>query len=346
MASCSHHWRILSFWPCFFLISLDQIRVQDGLLQRFLKRQAGQRWATRQGEMLQYWIHGNNQDYLLLLSEMEHAAECRAMVAAQHHHRPTQRRTTSSSRRTRRRDAEEDDNDDNVIAAHEFLEPALDFYESFANEASDLWDMVAAPFYKESNEDIQDFMLDIDDDEDDAAGERPEQDDRAKHVALMVQDELAAFEKDQHDSELRAERYKRMLGVHDDDEEEADEEEDSDDDNGVPEPEDDVKNGGYFVASSSEEEDEWEQQIDSKRKAKHRSLSPQKHRPSRRVSLSRSLAKKKRAENETSSSEEDQFAEHSTAPLDDDAEEEPSPVVPASSMRKRLVIQDDDDESD
>ena len=211
--------------------------------------------------MLRYWIHGNNQDYLLLLSEMEHAADCRAMVAAPHHHRPSQRRTTSSSsRRTRRRDAEEDDNadnDDNVVAAHEFLAPALEFYESFANEASDLWDMVAAPFYKESNEDIQDFMLDIDDDdEDEAAGERPEQDDRAKHVALMVQDELAAFEKDQHDSELRAERYKRMLGVHDDDdEEEADEEEDSDDDNDVPEPEDDVKNGGYLVASSSDEED-------------------------------------------------------------------------------------------
>ena len=288
---------------------------------------------------MRYWFHGNNQDFLLLHSEMGQAATCREIVASAAS-RPQQRIHTR-----RPRDGDNELDQDALAAAQEFLEPAREFFDSFADEASDIWNMVAAPFYKETKEDIDEFVVheeDEDDDDIDEERHHAEKEERAAHVALMVHDEMAAFERDQHDSELRAQRYERMLGAQGSEEgEESDYDEAVD---GEETEEDDVKNGGYFDPPSSSEDDDWEKQHANKRTTK---LSPQKRRPSRTVSLShgRSPAKKKRVEDESSSSS-DEFELAASPGENKDDDNEPSPAIPTSSMRKRRVIHDDDDDFD
>ena len=247
-----------------------KIRESDGLLQRYLNNEScSGRFKPRQGDMLSYWIHGNNYNFLLLASQIPHAALCRELVET----------------------ADSQSDPEDVEAAQEFLEPATDFFESFADEASDIWDVVASPFRKESKEDIQEFLVAENDDD-----EEEEVDERAAHRALLVQDELAAFRKSQSADQQRAERFESMMTQEDEEEEDEQSGEEDGEEEQAEGSEEDVKNGGYFEASSSSEEDDWEKKIKNKRIARRsKSLSPAK-RTSRRVTLSHAgpTAKKKK----------------------------------------------------
>jgi hypothetical protein len=288
-----------------------QIRAQDGLLQRFLNKCYG---TTRQGAMLKYWFHGNNHSFLLLLSLISHASLCRDIVKGV----------------VRQSDKEA------VEMAEEFLQPAVDFFESFAGEALGIWDLVASPFSKASKEEIRDFLAD---------DEVEEIDTLASHRALQMQAELEEFQNEQDDDRQLAEYYERLEKENDElasDEGEEDavgdggeedaasrDEDDDQADDASKGSEDDVANGGYFEESSEEEEDDWQKEIMSKRVAKRKSQSPRK-RSSRGVSLSDTKpSPKRRAALDASSSK---------------STDEDVIVPPASVVRKRLVIQDSEDE--
>lgn len=222
-----------------------------------------------------------------------------------------------------------------VDMADEYLAPVMDFYDSFAGEAADIWDIVAAPFTKASREEIRDFVADDVDEEEEPY---PLSSHRALHRETeleMLQDELDA------DHWLAA-HYVRMEkrgrgDSNDDEENEVDAS--NDDEEKVLTAEDnyggsesDVANGGVFAESfdEEEEEDEWQKSILSKRVAKRKSRTPRK-RSGRRVSMSETkMSPKKRATRDTQSSDDEvEFLE----------------TVPATVIRKpRLAIQDSDDE--
>jgi len=251
---------------------------------------------------MSYWFHaGNNQNFLLLLSQMAHAELCCEIV-----------------------DTADNQSDlKNVATAQEFLEPATDFFDSFAGEAADIWDLVSSPFRKETKEDIQGFLAN--DDEEEEEDDAPE----FSHRAFNVRSEMASFQKSQDEDQKRVERF-QYLAEREGEEVAIDSGEDDEDDE--DESEEDVKNGGRFEELSSEE-DEWEKEIETKRLAKRKSLSPQKRpSPARRVTMSYARTASKKQKDAFEGTDEESSGD----------EEEKSPVAPASSMQKRLVIQDDD----
>jgi hypothetical protein len=267
-----------------------KIRATDGLLQRYLKKTSG-RYTTRQGEMLSYWYHGNNELYLLLASLIGHAGRCRQMVLG----------------------TRNDENDSELDEEHEkFLQAGYNFFDSFAIDATDIWEMVTSPFRQASKEELKD-MIDDNIDEDELG------DDRVSHQALAMQSILEDFERDQSIDAERAARYQRL--------EESRREEDNSDEY---EDDDNEHIDGGSVEEPSEEEDEWQQKILSKRTAKPRSSTSRRRSAVRRVTAS---AQSLRDPKPSGSDD-----------RDDDHEDDKLPVAPSSSVRKRLVIDDSDDD--
>ncbi|KAL3761312.1 hypothetical protein ACHAWU_010225 [Discostella pseudostelligera] len=87
-----------------------QIRASDGLLQSWLKRNLGK--STVQGDMMRYWSNGENQSFVLLLSQIE----------------------------KRRYEGEISD------------EYGIDFCQSFPNRARRVWREVSAPYSKDQHD--------------------------------------------------------------------------------------------------------------------------------------------------------------------------------------------------
>ncbi|KAL7435462.1 hypothetical protein ACHAXH_006535 [Discostella pseudostelligera] len=87
-----------------------QIRASDGLLQSWLKRNLGK--STVQGDMMRYWSQGENQSFVLLLSQIE----------------------------KRRYEGEISD------------EYGIDFCQSFPNRARRVWRVVSAPYSKDQHD--------------------------------------------------------------------------------------------------------------------------------------------------------------------------------------------------
>ena len=258
--------------------------------------------------MLQYWIYGNNSDFVLLLSLISHANLCREIV--------------------KQADASSDDDPDAVENAEEYLHPSNTFFQSFSNDARSIWKVVTSPFLKVSKEEIRDFIADddYDDDYDSVEVEEP----ILSHHALHMQTELEELERERHVDEELAARYekevKRLRNKYDDstDQSEVDNESygDSDDDD-----------RHVSGSESDNNHDDWQRSILEKRVTKIKSSTPQKRAAGRRVSMSsmKVSAKKRLNDIPTESS--------------DDGE---SPLVTASSsvVRKRLAIQDSDDDDD
>jgi hypothetical protein len=288
----------------------EQIRAQDGLLQRFLNRNSGKLAPTRQGEMLQYWFYGNNSDFILLLSLISHASLCTDILKE------------SGS-------ASDDDNDDPACLenAEEYLLPSSTFYDSFSKKARSIWNIVAAPFLKVSKEEIRDFIADDDFDEDSFCDGEVETDEPIlSHRALHMQAELDDFRRERDADKRLAARYELAVkkSRHDD--------ESIDQSDNYREDEDDEHSNEYdkkvIELESDSEDDEWQKSILVKRVAKAKSSTPRKL-SSRRVSMSSmKVSPKKRPKAVQSDSESE------------------SPLLKSSYAvgRKRLSIQDSDDD--
>ena len=174
-------------WQCYpkLLTNRKQIRGQDGLLQRYLKKSKG-KWTTRQGEMMRYWSFGHNTNFLLLLSLVSHAELCRNLLA----------------------DQRVADENDEVKKAAMFLQPATEFFDGFEQEAELIWSLVASPFTKATKQEIRDFVADDDDEEEVVEGE--EEPNPMSHSALRMAEELAEFDRAKSVDERRVARYEVM----------------------------------------------------------------------------------------------------------------------------------------
>ncbi len=290
---------------------MKQIRAQDGLLQRYLNKNSGQHAPTRQGEMLQYWIYGNNCDFVLLLSLMAHANLCREI--------------------TKDSDALSDDDPAAVENAEQYLLPCDEFFESFAKDARSIWNVVTSPFRKITKEEINDFIADDEYDEQEDSDVAEAEEPFLSHQALHMQAELEELERERYQDERLAERYEnevKRLRQKDDDsldqsvvDDERDVASDDDDDPQVSAAE-----------SDSMHDDEWQTSILEKRVTRIKALTPQKRAGRRRVSMSSmKVASPKKRWN---------------AIRTDDKDDAESPLVTASSsaVRKRVAIQDSDEE--
>ena len=287
----------------------EQIRAQDGLLQRYLNKNSGRHAPTRQGEMLQYWIYGNNSDFVLLLSLMAHANLCREIVKDS--------------------DALSDDDPDAVENAEQYLLASDEFFESFAKDAQSIWNVVTSPFRKISKEEINDFIADDEYDEQEDSDIEQAEEPFLSHQALHMQAELEELERERYKDERLAERYEnevKRLRQKDDDSSDQ-----SIDDGESDIASDDDEDPHVSVADSdSPHDDEWQTSILEKRVTRIKALTPQKRAGHRRVSMSSmKVASPKKRWNAT-----------------DDKDDAESPLVIASSsaVRKRLAIQDSDDE--
>ena len=102
------------------------------MLQRYL---SGKR--TNSGAMQQYWYWGHNYDYVYLLDLLPRAGKYRRILAE---HEDEGSRSS----------------DEKVERAHEYVEPAVDFFDSLSPIADKLWNLAVDPFRKE--DDMDDFF--------------------------------------------------------------------------------------------------------------------------------------------------------------------------------------------
>lgn len=259
-----------------------QVRTTDGLLQRFLKTRYRH---VDQGAMQSYWFSGNNFDFVYLCSLVDEAAVYRDIVARAQH--------------------EDDIRDGDRAEAESFLERCSTFFGSFEKLANRLWDLISDPFRQTTGKELKDFLAD-----DNAEDEG--NDSNFAHHQLDLQLERSNREDVFTEEERqRIARYKREEGG---EQNELDDLKDSDDES----EEENVEIENSYTSSS--EEDEWDQAINSKRKAKFRKQNS----PRRRRSRTRSGA-----------------TAHEILPAEDEGIESPS-ASPGS--RRRLVIMDEDEE--
>jgi hypothetical protein len=157
----------------------------------------------------------------------------------------------------------QDQNEAKVVReAREYLQPAQDYFDSFARLASKIWEVIVEPYRKLSEKDLGDFYFEGDVEEEDG-------DALATHRALDTQAVRQSIDSEQQMLEHLKTRLGRKGEACSESEEESDSvdlEDDLDFKDEVVNPYDDVKNQGYFEESSLEEEDEWEKQIMSKKR--------------------------------------------------------------------------------
>ena len=257
--------------------------------------------------MLQYWIYGNNSDFVLLLSLISHANLCREII--------------------NQSDAASDDDPAAVENAEEYLLPANTFFESFSKDARSIWNVVTSPFLKVSKEEIRDFLADDEYDDESLDHDAVEAEEPIlSHQALHMQAELEELERERHvDEELAARYEKEVMRLRRNSDDSPDQFEVDDESYGASDGSDRHVSG----SESDDNHDDWQKSILEKRVTKVKSATPQK-RAGRRVSMSSMKVSPKKRLN---------------AIQTDDSENE-SPLVTASSsaVRKRLAIQDSDDE--
>jgi hypothetical protein len=263
---------------------MAQIRDGDGLLQRFVEKTF--KGKTYQGDMQRYWNAGNSSSFVFLLNVM-------------HRHASIKSKLQESSQ----------DDDEIPDSDKERISNAQEFFDSFENRARKTWKVLSAPFLKMTKEDLKDFVVEGDVEED----ERP-------HFAFAFQQEQASEE--QLVEELRKKRRQRgeESGSDDDDEDQEEEESDSESSDNEPPP-------GYY--SEEEEEDEWV-------KARRPSLSGNKRRPPSDDGTPKTAKRLQKGGSGTKGN-----------PVTIETPKNPPSVAskPASSVR-RLVIEDSSSDSD
>ena len=254
---------------------------------------------------MQYWIYGNNSDFVLLLSLTSHANLCREII----------KQSVTSS---------DDDDLAAVENAEQYLLPSNAFFESFSNDARSIWKLLTAPFLKVSKEELRDFIADdeYDDDGIDYETEEP----ILSHQAIHMQAELEELERERHADEELAARYenevKRLRHEHDDSPDQSEIDDGTDVDSNEYDPH-------MSGSESNHDHDDWQQSMLEKSVTKIKSSTPQK-RAGRRISISSTKVSPKKRLN--------------TIQTDDSENESPLITASSSAVRKRLAIQDSDDE--
>lgn len=289
--------------------------------------------------MMNYWFEGNNASFLLLLSLISHASHCRDVVADF--------------------DENSSNDDDKVRNAEKYLQPAVNFFESFADEAEDLWKMISQPFERGTKEEIHDFIAD---------DNEAENDDSAMYRSFNIQSAM-----DEHASNRKkaAEYYERSKDMDSD-------VASGDGDYSSKGSEDIIDNSELIFEDDSAEDmddgdDEWQQGIvgkiqskieSSRRKRPGNRIRPLLGSPTKRIVkdkssgsnsplmflIADSLAlgsnhsrKGKRAVLDDDDDDRDD-GKHGTPPNTGDSHG----VVktPSSSIRKRLIIRESDEDDD
>jgi hypothetical protein len=223
-----------------------QIRAPDGLLQRHLDRRFKGR--PKQGYMIMYWNEGNSDIFIYLLHLLERSKLVREEAKA----------GNESSR--------------GYTEAAEFVEMTDLFWDSFESRASRMWELLASPYKKGTEEDMKDFFADDDEEVD----ETP----HSVHVnAMLSQDQSHSYTPEEEIvAALKAKRSAHQ-GKVDEDSDPEEEEESSDSDRSEEEEldegdeEDDVYAGAYY-SEEEEEDDPWMKDKLSKRKTKDRTPKP------------------------------------------------------------------------
>jgi hypothetical protein len=236
--------------------------------------------------MQRYWNAGNSSSFVFLLNVMHRHASIKSKL-------------------------EESSQDDEVPDSDkERISDAQEFFDSFVNRARKTWKSLSAPFLKITKEDLKDFVVEGDVEED----EQP-------HFAFAFQQEQASEE--QLVEELRKKRRQRGEETDsEDDDDEEDEEDGSDSESSDNEPP-----PGYY--SEEEEEDEW-------MKARRPSLRGNKRRPSSEDGTPKTAKRLRKGGSGTKGN-----------PVTIETPKKSSSVAskPNSSVR-RLVIEDGSSESD
>jgi hypothetical protein len=265
--------------------------------------------------MLKYWYDGHNSDFVLLLSLISHAALCRQIV-----------KDADVTSRNEDRDA--------VEAAEEYLRPAWSFFESLSSAERIIWNTVAAPFLKQSQDEIRDFIAgeDYASEGEEDVGDEP----IISHRALLMQSEMKAFQREQEEGRKLAAHYEKMVQKLQSDDSLNDEEEANDAASYDTEEYDELQDVNDYSrrrsSESEEAEDEWQETILKKRVSKVKSQTPRERSSGRRrvsMSTSKVSPQKRPAVELLGSSDSDEATWQPTA----------TPVV-----HKRLAIRDSDDE--
>jgi len=239
----------------------EQIRATDGLLQRYIKKMHPSvnnfRW---------YWSEGNKDIFVDLVRQVEDAEACREVILDNAGQQQDDEDNVSD-------DDSRSANNKNVQEAEKYLQPALDYFDTFATISSDLWEIIAAPYRKVTQKDLSDFIAPDDqvaDNSDDSGGGGGggQEDMLAEHRAK----EMEAWRESMADVEEEAERYKRtyMRSISGEGSARETNEYESDDEVEVWEKaNDDDDDDVHVYATQPEEEemDDWEEKILSKRKA-------------------------------------------------------------------------------
>jgi len=212
-----------------------QVRTQDGLLQRYIKRQLS--GDALQGHLQSYWLSGNNHDFVHLLD----------LVDTLEYYQGRRQSSTRNARNARYDD--EDDESSTNSALDDALEKGNELRESIAHDADELWDYISGPYQCNNGDDVADFIAG--EDEGDASGD--DEQEALTHRELDMQEERNNMK----DAEELFERYRKM-----DEDEKKNEDGDSDDDSEgelefVSNEDGDVDDGGEFEEEAEEEEDDW-----------------------------------------------------------------------------------------
>lgn len=196
-----------------------KIRTTDGLLQRYTRLMSGKH-HVRQGQLQRYWFDGNNELFVLILSQLVSAEECREILAKSDHPQHEE--------------------------AHAYWLPGLTFFESFADDTKELWDLISAPYHRYEEEDMTDFIGAEEEEEDVSDGQ-------VAHRALAMEEERERFEQQR---DILLSRYRDRDDNHSSEGESS---------------EDDVvfagQKGELPEASSSSEDDEWTKRIKNRKRS-------------------------------------------------------------------------------
>lgn len=180
------------------------MRTQDGLLQRFLAKNKTYGRNPKQGDMRRYWYEGNSESFIYLLYQMEQL------------------------RYEKAHDNHESGSESGINA----LAKCRSYFQSFRDNAMDLWERISSPFSAGKEDDMQDFLDD---------GEEVGEEAGIHHV--FDREEAAAVQEE--DEELARYYKEKAEEKNDDESRQYAEDQSENEDNYEP------------VEASESEEDEW-----------------------------------------------------------------------------------------
>lgn len=195
--------------------------------------------------MRRYWYEGNSELFIYLLDRMEYMSDCKDLLGDKMAELGNAGAVDESS--------DNDDDEDRAMAkAKKSWTRAKQFFQTFADQANDLWECISGPYTRATKQDMEDFIADEGDDEEEG------DDDVHGHQV---------FDREKAMSEMRAEKelakfYEQKAEEEDDESASADHEEKKGSDDSAGGGDDDDYREPHM--SSASEDDEWVKNIRGK----------------------------------------------------------------------------------